>query len=91
MAASLQFSTDLACALRRATPENRLRVRNFRAERGIPIYREGERAERGELILHEAATQLDVSKMTIIRLIKDNVLPAKQSCPGSPSRLAGGP
>jgi excisionase family DNA binding protein len=61
-----------------------LRVRNFRAERGIPIYREGERAERGELILHEAATQLDVSKMTIIRLIKDNVLPAKQSCPGSP-------
>ncbi len=28
-----------------------LRVRNFRAERGIAIYRAGERAERGELIL----------------------------------------
>ncbi len=61
-----------------------LRIRNFRAERGIAIYREGERAERGELILHEAATQLAVSKMTIIRLIKANVLPAKQSCPGAP-------
>jgi DNA invertase Pin-like site-specific DNA recombinase len=61
-----------------------LRIRNFRAERGIAIYREGERAERGELILHEAATQLDVSKMTVIRLIKANVLPAKQSCPGAP-------
>jgi len=61
-----------------------LRIRNFRAERGIAIYREGERAERGELILHEAATQLDVSKMTLIRLIKASVLPAKQSCPGAP-------
>jgi excisionase family DNA binding protein len=61
-----------------------LRIRNFRAERGIAIYREGERAERGELILHEAATHLDVSKMTIIRLIKANVLPAMQSCRGAP-------
>jgi excisionase family DNA binding protein len=61
-----------------------LRIRNFRAERGIAIYREGERGERGELTLHEAATQLDVSKMTVIRLIKANVLPAKQSCAGAP-------
>jgi len=61
-----------------------LRIRNFRAERGIAIYREGERTERGELILHEAASQLDVSKMTVIRLIKANVLPAKQCCPGAP-------
>jgi hypothetical protein len=61
-----------------------LRIRNFRAERGIAIYREGERAERGELILHEAATQLDVGKMTVIRLIKADVLPARQSCPGAP-------
>lgn len=61
-----------------------LRIRNFRAERGIAVYREGERAERGELILHEAATQLDVSKMTVIRLIKADVLPARQSCAGAP-------
>jgi DNA invertase Pin-like site-specific DNA recombinase len=61
-----------------------LRIRNFRAERGIAIYRDGERTERGELILHEAATLLDVSKMTVIRLIKANVLPAKQCCQGAP-------
>jgi excisionase family DNA binding protein len=61
-----------------------LRIRNFRAERGIAIYRDGERSERGEVILHEAATHLGVSKMTIIRLIKDGVLPARQSCPGAP-------
>jgi len=61
-----------------------LRIRNFRAERGIPIYREGERAERGELDLRETAAKLGVGKMTVIRLIKANVLPARQSCPGSP-------
>jgi excisionase family DNA binding protein len=61
-----------------------LRIRNFRAERGIAIYREGERAERGELDLREAAAKLGVSKMTVIRLIKDNVLPARQSCHGGP-------
>jgi excisionase family DNA binding protein len=61
-----------------------LRVRNFRAERRIAIYREGERAERGELILHEAATHLGVSKMTVIRLIRDGILPARQVCTGAP-------
>jgi excisionase family DNA binding protein len=61
-----------------------LRIRNFRAERGIAIYREGERAERGELDLREAAAKLGVSKMTVIRLIKENVLAARQSCRGSP-------
>jgi excisionase family DNA binding protein len=61
-----------------------LRVRNFRAERGIAIYRDGERAERGELDLREAAEKLGVSKMTVIRLIKANVLSARQPCRGSP-------
>jgi excisionase family DNA binding protein len=61
-----------------------LRVRNFRTEHGVAIYREGERAERDELILHEAATNLGVSKMTVVRLIKDGLLPARQVCPGAP-------
>jgi excisionase family DNA binding protein len=60
------------------------RVRNFRAEFRIAIYREGERAERGEVILHEAADRLGVSKMTVTRLIKDGLLPAKQTCIGAP-------
>lgn len=61
-----------------------VRVRNFRCEYQIAIYREGERAERRELILHEAASRLGVSKMTVIRLIRDGLLPARQVCVGAP-------
>jgi len=60
------------------------RVCVFRNDHNIALYQEGERAERGELILHEAAKRLGVSKMTVVRLIKDGVLPAKQSCVGAP-------
>jgi excisionase family DNA binding protein len=36
------------------------------------------------IILHEAASCLGISKMTVVRLIKDGVLPAKQTCIGAP-------
>jgi excisionase family DNA binding protein len=61
-----------------------LRVRNFRSVHQIAVYREGERAERHELILHEAASRLGVSKMTVVRLIRDRLLPARQVCVGAP-------
>ena len=61
-----------------------LRVRNFRGAHQIPVYREGERAERHELILGEAASRLGVSKMTVVRLIRDGLLPASQVCAGAP-------
>src|SRR5438477_7030255 len=61
-----------------------LRVRNFRSVHQIAVYREGERAERHELILHEAASRLGVSKMTVARLIRDGLLPARQVCAGAP-------
>jgi excisionase family DNA binding protein len=48
------------------------------------VYRDGERAERGELILREAADRLGASRMTVVRLIKDGILPAKQTCAGAP-------
>jgi excisionase family DNA binding protein len=54
------------------------------------VYREGERFDRGELILHEAATRLGVSKMTVVRLIKDRILPAKQACIGAPYVIRAG-
>jgi len=60
------------------------RMRTFRNDHNVAVYRDGERAERGEVILHEAASRLCVSKMTVIRLIKDGVLPAKQICIGAP-------
>jgi excisionase family DNA binding protein len=60
------------------------RVRGFRRDHQIAVHREGERAERGEVVLREAATRLGVSKMTVVRLIKDGLLPAKQACIGAP-------
>ena len=61
-----------------------LRVRNFRAAHRIAVYREGERAARHELILSEAASRLGVHRMTVIRLIRDGLLPARQPCVGAP-------
>jgi len=61
-----------------------LRVRNFRGVHQIPVYRECERAERHELILSEAASRLGVHKMTVVRLIQDRLLPARQVCAGAP-------
>jgi len=61
-----------------------LRVRNFRTAHKIAMYREGERAQRHELILHEAASRLGVSRTTVIRLVKDGLLPGRQVCAGAP-------
>lgn len=60
------------------------RVRAFRNDRGIPVYREGERHERGELTLEETAHALGVSAMTVRRLIMRKVLPAEHACAGAP-------
>jgi DNA invertase Pin-like site-specific DNA recombinase len=60
------------------------RVGAFRHDHGIAVYRDGERAERGEVTLAEAASRLAVSRMTVIRLIKGRLLPAKQACIGAP-------
>ena len=64
-----------------------LRVRNFR---GALQIREGERGARHELILTEAACRLDVSKMTVVRLIRDGLLPASQVCAGARPGDGGG-
>jgi excisionase family DNA binding protein len=62
----------------------RSRVCWLRNHRSIPPYREGERAERGEVTLEEAAGVLNVSEATVRRLIKDKILPATQHCKGAP-------
>ena len=56
----------------------------LRNHRQIPPFREGERAERGELTLEEAADGLDVSEATVRRMINDKTLPARQLCKGAP-------
>jgi excisionase family DNA binding protein len=60
------------------------RVRAFRHDHDIAVYRVGERAERGEFNLDEAAALLQVSKMTVLRLIQRKVLSAHQPCFGAP-------
>ena len=60
------------------------RVCSFRFARRIGVYREGERRERGELILSEAAEQLGVGRVVVRRLIRSGILPARQACKGVP-------
>ena len=62
----------------------RSRVCWLRNHRSIPPYREGERAERGEATLEEAAAILKVSEATVRRLIQEKILPATQHCKGAP-------
>jgi excisionase family DNA binding protein len=60
------------------------RVQLFRNDHHLLAYREGERHDRGELMLNEVVEQLGVSKMTVIRMIHTKTLPARQVCPGAP-------
>jgi excisionase family DNA binding protein len=62
----------------------RTHVRGLRSTNGIPVYREGERAERGEITLDEAADILKVSRTTAYRMVSSGVLPAQQLCAGAP-------
>ena len=60
------------------------RVCTFRNHRGIEVYRDGERLQRGEITLEEAADQLNVSTMTVLRMIRRGAIPARQLCKGAP-------
>ena len=62
----------------------RTHVCGLRNTHGIPVYREGERAERGEVTLDEAAEILKVSRATAYRMVTSGVLPAQHLCAGAP-------
>ena len=62
----------------------RTHVCGLRKTNGIPVYREGERAERGEVTLDEAADILRVSRTTAYRMVRSGALPARQQCGGAP-------
>ena len=66
----------------------RVRVRSLRNSYGIAVYRPGEREERGELVLAEAAQRLGVDPWHVYRLIRSGVLPARQACKGAPWLIA---
>jgi hypothetical protein len=60
------------------------RVCSLRNNNDIDVYREGERAERGELTLEETAEILALSPSSVRRLIQDSHIPATQFCKGAP-------
>ena len=60
------------------------RVSGLRNRCEIAVYREGERSERGEVTLDEAAATLKVSPMTVLRMIRRGILDARQLCKGAP-------
>nr|WP_232440938.1 Tn3 family transposase [Burkholderia ubonensis] len=61
-----------------------MRVRSFRGDHHIAVYKDGEREERGELTLEQAAAALGVSEMTVLRMIGAGTLAATQACKGAP-------
>jgi DNA invertase Pin-like site-specific DNA recombinase len=65
-----------------------LRVRSYRNDHGIAVYREGEREQRGEVTLEQAAQILGVSTMTALRMIAAGAVAATQACRGAPWVIA---
>ncbi|MBW8832372.1 MAG: recombinase zinc beta ribbon domain-containing protein [Burkholderiales bacterium] len=61
-----------------------MRVRSFRGDHRIAVYKTGERETRDELTLEQAADALGASKMTVLRMIGAGVLQATQACKGAP-------
>ena len=59
-------------------------VCSLRHNNDIAIHRPGERAERGEATINEAAAILSVSTSTVRRLIAERALSASQPCKGAP-------
>jgi DNA invertase Pin-like site-specific DNA recombinase len=60
------------------------RVRGFRNHHDIAVYRDSERAERGEITLDAAAEIIGVCKMTALRLIRRGDIKGRQVCSGAP-------
>jgi len=65
-----------------------MRVRSYRGDHGIAVYREGEREQRGEVTLEQAAKVLGMSTMTALRLIATGAIAATQACRGAPWVIA---
>jgi excisionase family DNA binding protein len=59
-------------------------VCSMRNRHAIPVYRHGERQDRGEISVRQAADVLGVTPTTIFRLIQLKQLPATQICGNAP-------
>ena len=66
------------------------RVCSLRRNHGVAAHREGERRDRGEVTLDQAAAALSVSQSSVRRLIQDGQLAANQLCKGAPWVIKAG-
>jgi len=60
------------------------RVCSVRKDYRIPVYKAGEREERGDMTPNEVATELDLTITKVRKLIRQDIIPAKQVCFGAP-------
>ena len=60
------------------------RVASFRNDHGILVHRADELAERGEILIDDAAERLGIARMRVYSLIRKGELPARQACFGAP-------
>lgn len=63
---------------------NPVRLRSFRNNNNIAVYREGERQQREEFTVDEASSILGIGRTKVRRLIHQKILPARQVCAGAP-------
>jgi excisionase family DNA binding protein len=63
---------------------NQARVRTFRNDHRIAPYQIAEYHRRGELMVSEAAKQLNIQNNSLLKLIQKGSIPAKQVCTGAP-------
>lgn len=56
----------------------------YRSNQALIAQNANMREARGELTLEEAAAALNVSRMTVLRMIRSKLLPATQACLGAP-------
>jgi hypothetical protein len=59
-------------------------VRSFRGSHHVAVFRQGEREERGDLTLEQTAEALQISHMTVLRMIAVGTLAGRQACRGAP-------
>jgi excisionase family DNA binding protein len=61
-----------------------MRVRSFRCDHNIAVYKSGEQEARGEMTLDQASAILGAGRMTVLRMISEGSIPASQACKGAP-------
>lgn len=71
----------------RDNPRTEARVRSFRSHHHVPHCRPGETAERREGTLQEASRRLGVGEMTVLRLIRNGTIGARQVCQSAPRAI----